>query len=100
MSLPLDAAEALIADLTRRMQALRSATYEGHDRDKLAVVTITGDGEVTAVRLAQTVARHSPDEVSDAIRAAVDAAQQQLAQAYSRLAVQAEEWGQQHDDRS
>ena len=100
MSLPLDAAEALIADLTRRMQALRSATYEGRDRDGLAVVTITGDGDVIAVQLAQTVARHKPEEVADAIRAGVEAAQGQLAQAYTKLAHQAEEWGQQHDDRS
>ncbi|GIH09714.1 hypothetical protein Rhe02_77810 [Rhizocola hellebori] len=95
MSLPLDAAEALIADLTRRMQALREATYEGHDEAKLAVATVTGDGEVRTVKLAQTVGRHSPEDVADAIRKAVTAAQQELALAYTKLAHQAEQWEQQ-----
>jgi DNA-binding protein YbaB len=95
MSLPPDAAEALIADLTRRMQGLREATYEGRDGTGLAAATVKGDGEVMAIRLAQTVARHSPEEVADAIRKAVDSAQQELAQAYTTLAHQAENWEQQ-----
>jgi DNA-binding protein YbaB len=95
MSLPLDATEALIADLTRRMQALRDTTYEGRDKEGLAVVTITGEGDVVAVKLAQTIARRTPEEVADAIRKAVDAAQQELAQAYTQLANRAQEWEQQ-----
>ncbi len=95
MSLPLDAAEALIADLTRRMETLRSATYEGQDKERLATVTVTGDGDVIAVKLAQTIARHAPEVVADAIRQAVDAAQQRLAEAYNQLAHQAQEWEQQ-----
>jgi DNA-binding protein YbaB len=95
MSLPLDATEALIADLTRRMQALRDTTYEGRDKEGLAVVTITGEGDVVAVKLAQTIARRTPEEVADAIRKAVDAAQQELAQAYTQLTNRAQEWEQQ-----
>ncbi len=95
MPLPPDAAQALIADLNQRMEKLRMANYQGRDRGGLAAAVIDGDGMVVSVKLAPTMARHTPEEVGDAIRAAIEDAQLGLAGAYEDLARQAETWEQQ-----
>lgn len=92
MSLPMDATAALITDLTRRMEALRAARYQGKDSDGLVEATVDGDGVVVEVTLVQTISRNDSKEVADAIRTAVDAAQQNLAKALTQLAQEAEQW--------
>lgn len=94
MPLPLDATEALIADLNQRMEKLRVAHYQGRDRAGLATAVVDGDGTVVSVKLAPTMARHTPQEVGEAIREALGQAQLGLARAYEDLARQAETWEQ------
>jgi DNA-binding protein YbaB len=88
----MDANAALITDLTQRMEALRAKTYVGRDDNALVEATVDGDGGVVEITFAQTISRHDAKEVADAIRAAVDAAQQSLATALAQLAQEAEQW--------
>ncbi len=92
MTLSHDAAGALIADLTRRMEALRAANYSGRDGGGLAEAIVDGDGLVVQVKLARTVARYRPEVVAEAVRAALDAAAASVAEAYGALAQEAETW--------
>lgn len=92
MSLSPEAAGAIIADVTRRLEKLQAATYQGRDTEGIATAIVDGHGLVVEVKLANTVARYRPVMVGEAIRAAIDAAQLQMAQAYSSLAEQAEKW--------
>jgi DNA-binding protein YbaB len=87
-----DAAGALIADLTRRMQSLREMTFTGSDSASLVQATVDGDGLVTEIRFARTISRHRSPEVGEAIVAAIEDAQAKLAGAYTGLAEDAEKW--------
>jgi hypothetical protein len=95
-----DVAEAFIEDLTREMDALRAGTYSARDPAGLATATVDGDGLVVDVRFPQTVGRHQEAAVEEAVRLAVAAAQQRLAEAYDELARVSQTWpdGVPHDD--
>jgi DNA-binding protein YbaB len=90
--IPPDAAGALIADLTQRVEALRHSTFAGRDDQGLVEATVDGGGIVSQIKLARTITRHRPAEVGEAIVRAIDDAQTHLASAYAELARDAETW--------
>lgn len=92
MPIPPDAAGALIADLTGRVEALRHSTFTGRDDLGITEATVDGNGIVTKIVLARTISRHRPAEIGEAIVRAINDAQAHLAMAYAELARDAETW--------
>lgn len=78
--------EAVIAGTNAELARLRAATYQGHDPGRLVTAVVDGEGLVTRVTFAQTIGRHEPSVVGEAVRVAVTAAQQRLGRAIGELA--------------
>src|SRR5215475_1507712 len=71
-------ADALIAGL----DVIRAGTYRGQDRERLATVTVDGNGLVVRVVFAGSVGGRDRQDVEKAVQAAMRAAQQRLIKAY------------------
>jgi hypothetical protein len=69
------------ADLDRVL----AGTYGGSDPAGLAAATVDGRGLVVEVTFVKTIARHPPAAIGAAVRAAIGAAQQRLAEAFDAL---------------
>jgi hypothetical protein len=87
-----DIVDTLIAELTGELERLRAATYQGSDPNGLAIATVDGDGTILKIRFARPVSRYHPVAVGEAVRVAVAAAQQRVAEAFGELAKRAEAW--------
>ena len=92
MPFPPEAAGALIADLTRRLEDLQRKTFTGRDKDSLVEATVDGEGLVAGIVFSRSISRHRPADVGAAIVNAVNDAQSALASAYASLAADAELW--------
>jgi hypothetical protein len=81
-----------LADMRAGFDRIRTASYEGRDPAGLATATIDGTGLLTGLRLVPTIARHPADEVGEAVRAAVAAANVRRAEALTNFAEVARGW--------
>jgi DNA-binding protein YbaB len=76
----------LIADFDR----VRAGRYPGRDRAGLVTATVDGDGLIVKVTFVNTIGRHDPRMVEEAVRAAVQAARRRLTEALGALAATGE----------
>ena len=73
------------ASVPAEIQRIRSATYTGRDPANLATAVVDGQAQLVRISFATTVSMHPPQAVEDAVKAAVLAAVQSLADAWTAL---------------
>jgi hypothetical protein len=72
-------------DVPSEWQRLRDDTYQGRDPDNLVTAVVDGHGMVVAIRFAKTIGLRTDPAAEEAVRVAISAAQERLADAWREL---------------
>jgi hypothetical protein len=72
-------------DVPSEWERLQGDTYQGRDPENLVTAVVDGHGMVVTIRFAKTIGLRTDAAAEEAVRVAISAAQQRLADAWREL---------------